>query len=117
YDLSKDGLKIHTTIDSRLQKMAEDAVVEKMKALQKKFASVWGKENPWRTSDGKEIIDFPQKAAQRLPIFKLLEKKYKNNPDSVWVYFNTPKKMKVFSWSGERDTVFSPIDSIKYYAH
>jgi penicillin-binding protein 1A len=117
YDLSKDGLKIYTTIDSRLQKMADDAVVEKMKALQKKFASVWGKENPWRTSDGKEIIDFPQKAAQRLPIFKLLEKKYKDNPDSVWVYFNTPKKMKVFSWSGERDTVFSPIDSIKYYAH
>ncbi|MGV8879046.1 MAG: penicillin-binding protein 1A [Sphingobacteriaceae bacterium] len=116
YDLYKDGLKIYTTIDSRLQKYAEETVESRMKSLQKKFNDVWGKDNPWRTSDGKEIIDFPEKATQRLPIYKLLEKKYKSTPDSVQAYFNKPKKMRVFSWKGERDTVFSTIDSIKYYA-
>lgn len=116
YDLYKDGLKIYTTIDSRLQQLAEETVVDKMKMLQKRFNSVWGKENPWRTSDGKEILDFPENAAQRLPIYKLLEKKYKNSPDSILAYLNKPKRMQVFSWNGERDTLFSTMDSIKYYA-
>lgn len=116
YDLYKDGLKIYTTIDSRLQRYAEETIENRMKSLQKKFNDVWGKENPWRTSDGKEILDFPEKATQRLPIYKLLEKKYKDTPDSIQAYFNKPKKMRVFSWKGERDTVFSTIDSIKYYA-
>jgi len=116
YDLYRDGLKIYTTIDSRLQQYAEEAVAEKMKALQKRFEGVWGKENPWRTLDGKEIIDFPQKAVQRLPIYNLLEKKFKNNQDSVDAYFNRKKRMQVFTWKGDQDTTFSTFDSIKYYA-
>lgn len=116
YDLYEDGLKIYTTIDSRLQQYAEESVAEKMKALQKRFDNVWGKENPWRTSDGKEIVDFPQKATQRLPIYKLLQKKYPNNQDSVDAYFNRKKRMKVFTWKGDQDTTFSTLDSIKYYA-
>lgn len=116
YDLYRDGLKIYTTIDSRLQQFAEEAVAEKMKMLQKRFEGVWGKDNPWRTLDGKEIVDFPQKASQRLPIYNLLEKKYKNNQDSVNAYFGRKKRMKVFTWKGEQDTTFSSFDSIKYYA-
>jgi len=116
YDLYRDGLKIYTTIDSRLQQYAEEAVAEKMKMLQKRFEGVWGKENPWRTLDGKEIIDFPQKAVQRLPIYNLLEKKFKNNQDSVDAYFNRKKRMQVFTWKGDQDTTFSTFDSIKYYA-
>jgi penicillin-binding protein 1A len=117
YDLYADGLKIYTTIDSRLQGYAEEAVADKMKALQRRFEGVWGKENPWRTLDGKEILDFPQRAVQRLPIYSLLEKKYKNNPDSVDAYFNRKKRMQVFTWKGDQDTTFSTYDSIKYYAH
>ncbi len=116
YDLYADGLKIYTTIDSRLQNYAEEAVADKMKALQKRFQGVWGKENPWRTLDGKEILDFPQRAVQRLPIYNLLEKKYKNNQDSVDAYFNRKKRMQVFTWKGDQDTTFSTYDSIKYYA-
>ena len=117
YNLYEDGLKIYTTIDSRLQQYAEESVAEKMKMLQKRFDGVWGKENPWRTSDGKEIVDFPEKAAQRLPIYKLLEKKYKNNQDSIDAYFSRKKRMRVFSWKGgDQDTTFSTFDSIKYYA-
>jgi len=116
YDLYESGLKIYTTIDSRLQKHAEEAVGEQMKILQKRLNNAWGNEEPWRTSDGKVIEDFPQKAAQRLPIYAALKKKYNGNQDSIDRYLNTPKKMKVFSWEGDKEVEFSTIDSIKYYA-
>lgn len=116
YDLYESGLKIYTTIDSRLQKHAEEAVGEQMKILQKRLNNAWGKEEPWRTSDGKVIEDFPQKAAQRLPIYAALKKKYNGNQDSIDNYLNTPKKMKIFSWEGDKEVEFSTIDSIKYYA-
>ena len=116
YDLFTDGLKIYTTIDSRMQKYAEEAVNSQMKILQRRLENVWGNENPWRTSDGKEILDFPEKAAQRLPYYNALKKKYSNNSDSINFYLNIPKKMKVFNWNGEKEVVFSTIDSIKYYA-
>ncbi|HYK77467.1 MAG TPA: transglycosylase domain-containing protein [Daejeonella sp.] len=116
YDLYTDGLKIYTTIDSKLQQYAEEAVTDQMKTLQRRFESVWGNENPWRTSDGKEIKDFPEKAAQRLPYYNYLNKRYAATPDSVSYYLNKKKKMKVFSWQGDKEVEFSTIDSIKYYA-
>jgi penicillin-binding protein 1A len=116
YDLYADGLKIYTTIDSRMQQYAEEAVNNHMKILQRRFENVWGNENPWRTSDGKEILDFPEKAAQRLPYHSFLKKRYDGNQDSINYYLNRPKKMKVFSWDGEKEVQFSTMDSIKYYA-
>lgn len=116
YDLYADGLKIYTTIDSRMQQYAEEAVNNHMKILQRRFENVWGNENPWRTSDGKEILDFPEKAAQRLPYYSFLKKRYDSNQDSINYYLNRPKKMKVFSWDGEKEVEFSTMDSIKYYA-
>ncbi|WP_395625732.1 transglycosylase domain-containing protein [Daejeonella sp.] len=116
YDLYADGLKIYTTIDSRMQQYAEEAVNNHMKILQRRFENVWGNENPWRTSDGKEILDFPEKAAQRLPYYSFLKKRYDGNQDSINYYLNRPKKMKVFNWDGEKEVQFSTMDSIKYYA-
>jgi len=55
YDLYSDGLKIYTTIDSKMQQYAEEAVAEKMKVLQKRFDQLWGKKNPWRDFEGEEI--------------------------------------------------------------
>ncbi|MEO6149234.1 MAG: transglycosylase domain-containing protein, partial [Mucilaginibacter sp.] len=116
YNLYEDGLKIYTTIDSHLQQYAEEAVTEKMKSLQRRFNNVWGDENPWRDSKGEEIKDFILKNEQRLPIYKLLQKQYKGDSLKIQEYFNTPKRMKVFTWNGEQDTTFSSVDSIKYYA-
>lgn len=116
YDLYKDGLKIYTTIDSRLQQYAEEAVNEKMRMLQKRFYIIWGKKAPWRDSHGVEIKDFVLKAEQKLPIYDLLDKKYKGDTVQIQAYFKKPKKMKIFSWNGDRDTTLSSIDSIKYYA-
>jgi penicillin-binding protein 1A len=115
YDLYEDGLKIYTTIDSKLQQYAEEAVAQKMKMLQKRFNNLWGNKNPWRDSKGVEIKDFLLKAEQRLPIYKLLVKKYKGDTTEINNYFEKKKRMSVFTWNGDRDTTFSSVDSIKYY--
>jgi penicillin-binding protein 1A len=114
FDLYEDGLKIYTTIDSKLQTYAEEAVADHMKILQKRFYSVWGKEDPWYDSEKKKV-DYPDRAMRNLRIYSALEKKFPNQPDSVSAYFNKKKKMKVFSWNGTRDTLFSTLDSIRYY--
>lgn len=115
YDLYEDGLKIYTTIDPHLQQYAEEAVAEKMKMLQKRFDNLWGKKNPWRDSNGDEIKDFVLKAEEHLPIYEKLVKKYGNNTALINQYFERPKRMKVFTWNGDKDTTFSSVDSIKYY--
>jgi len=114
YDLYEDGLKIYTTIDSKLQQYAEEAVADQMKTIQRRFYSVWGNEDPWEDSEKKKV-DYPDRAMRNLPIYKLLEKKYPNNPDSVTAWFNKKKKMKIFTYKGDRDTLFSTMDSIRYY--
>ncbi|HVW97577.1 MAG TPA: transglycosylase domain-containing protein [Mucilaginibacter sp.] len=116
YDLYEDGLKIYTTIDPRLQQYAEEAVAEKMKMLQKRFYDLWGNKEPWRDSNGVIIKDFLLKAEQHLPVYAVLRKKYGDNQELINQYFEKPKRMKVFTWNGERDTTFSTVDSIKYYA-
>ena len=85
-----------------------------MKIIQKRFYSVWGNEDPWQDSE-KRKVDYPARAMKSLPIYAMLEKKYPNNPDSVLAYFNKKKKMTIFSYKGDRDTLFSTLDSIRYY--
>jgi len=114
YDLYEDGLKIYTTIDSKLQKYAEEAVADQMKTLQRRFYSVWGNEDPWYDSEKKKV-DYPDRAMKNLPIYGLLQKKFPNNPDSIRAYFNKKKKMQIFTYKGDRDTLFSTLDSIRYY--
>ncbi|RZK42290.1 MAG: penicillin-binding protein [Pedobacter sp.] len=114
YDLYEDGLKIFTTIDSKLQGYAEEAVKDQMRVIQRRFYSVWGNEDPWEDSEGKKV-DYPERAKKTLPIYAMLVKKYNNNADSIDAYFNKKKKMKVFSYKGDQDTLFSTMDSIRYY--
>jgi len=114
YDLNEDGLKIYTTIDSKLQEYAEEAVAEQMKTLQRRFYSVWGNEDPWYDSE-KNKVDYPDRAMKNLPVYALLQKKFPNNPDSITAYFNKKKKMQIFTYKGDRDTLFSTLDSIRYY--
>lgn len=114
YNLYEDGLKIYTTIDSKLQTYAEEAVQDQMRILQKRFYNVWGNEDPWYDSERKKV-DYPERAKKQLAIYSLLQKKFPNQPDSVEAYFNKKKKMKIFSYKGDKDTLFSTIDSIRYY--
>ena len=116
YDLYEDGLKIYTTIDSKLQKYAEEAVQEHMKTLQRRFDNVWGDEEPWQDSEGDVIPNFIENNVQKLPWYNNLQRKYQDQPDSLDAFLNKPKKMTVFTWDGDKEVEFSTIDSIKYYA-
>ena len=117
YDLWEDGLKIYTTIDSRMQAHAEEAVQEHMANLQEVFNKHWEGENPWRDDNKVEIPKFPESRFKRTDHYRKLVKKYGANSDSVKIIMNLPKPIRVFSWKGEIDTVLSPLDSIKYYKH
>jgi penicillin-binding protein 1A len=115
-DLYRDGLKIYTTIDSRMQTHAENAVSSHMKRLQKIFDQEWKGKNPWTYENGQEIVGFIDTVAKRTPIYKRLAKKYKNEPDSVHYYMYEKKKnVKVFTWEGEKELMLSPVDSIIHY--
>jgi penicillin-binding protein 1A len=115
-DLYGGGLKIYTTIDSRMQNYAERAIDEKMKSLQRQFEAHWGKQNPWIDYDNVEIPGFIDTVAKRTDYYKSLIKKYSSNKDSVQYYMNKPHKMKVFSWDkGEKLVTMSSMDSIRYY--
>lgn len=116
YNLYTDGLKIHTTIDSKMQGYAEEAVKEKMKRLQRTFNNHWGSRNPWTDEDGKELPGFIDSVARRTERYKGLVKRFPMNPDSINYYMKVRKqKMKVFDWNGARDDEMTPFDSIAYY--
>jgi len=115
YDLYRDGLKIYTTIDLRLQRYAEEAVAEKMKIVQRRFYKFWSNKDPWCDLSGDQIKDFLLKAEQHLPVYGWVQKKYSNNPVLINAFFEKPKLMKVFTWNGEKIVSLSIADSIRYY--
>lgn len=114
-DLYADGLKIYTTIDSRMQKYAEDAAIRQMRVVQRNFNNHWGKEAPWRDRNHKEIPFFIENLAKRTTAYKLLMEKFPDQPDSVNYYLNLPHRVKVFDYdSGTCDMMLSTMDSIRY---
>lgn len=114
-DLYTDGLRIYTTIDSRMQKHAEAAVEKHMKDNQTLFNWQWKNMTPWRDEDLKEIPNFITTSIKRTERYQELKRHYKNDTVTIWKILNTPYKMKIFTWKGEKDTVFSPLDSLRYY--
>ena len=115
YDLFSDGLKIYTTIDSKMQSHAENAVTEQMKRLQNVFNKHWDGKNPWIDEKGYEIKDFLKNSIKRTKRYKDLLKNNNGDTTRVFDILNEKKEMKVFSWDQEIDTIFSVIDSLKYY--
>jgi penicillin-binding protein 1A len=119
YDLYKDGIKIYTTIDSRMQRYAEEAVTQHLKEyLQPAFFQhwKWHPNAPFVFDEGeaveetRKVID---QAMRRSPRYQQL--KEEGVPmDSIRMIFNTPVKMRVFSWKGPLDTIMTPWDSIRY---
>lgn len=115
YDLYSSGLKIYTTIDTRMQKYAEEAARKQMKQIQRNFNNHWGKNDPWIDENGKVIPGFIEQIAQRQPVYKYLAAKYQNNPDSITYYLNRPHKVKLFDYDeGTIEKEMSTMDSIRY---
>lgn len=114
YDLFKDGLKIYTTIDSRLQKHAEEAVKAHMTTLQQQFEQHWEGHNPWVDQKGNEIKDFVETSIKQTEIYKQLTEKWGEDKKKINQILHTSVPTKVFSWEGEIDTMMSPIELLKY---
>lgn len=118
WDIYSDGLKIYTTIDSKIQEHAEEAVQAHMKNLQKEFfAEQKDNENaPFlkiTPEETKKIIDNAMKTSERWRVMKDLDK----SEEEIIASFDVKTKMKIFSWKGEVDTLMTPTDSIRYYKH
>lgn len=118
YDIYKDGLKIYSTIDSRMQRYAEEAVYEHMALfLQPAFfkEQKGRKKAPfaWNVSD-EEIQQIMKTSVKRTERYRVL-KNQGLSEEEIMKIFHQPVPMTVFTWKGEKDTVMSPYDSIRYY--
>lgn len=118
YDLYSSGLKIYTTIDTRMQKYAEEAAIKQMKKVQQNFKAHWGNNDPWIDEKGKVIPGFIEGIAQRQPEYKALMARFPNQPDSITYYLNKPHKVKLFDYEkGIIEKEMSTMDSIRYMVH
>ena len=117
-DLDRDGLKIYTTLDSRMQRYAEEAVDEQMQNVQRSFDNHWrGLGDPWRDAKGNVIPNFIEDIARRSDAYKMLVARFPNNPGSVRHYMNKPHRVKLFSYGEEGRVKYeemSTMDSIRY---
>ena len=115
YDLYTSGLKIYTTLDTRMQKYAEDAAIKQMRQVQQNFKNHWGKNDPWIDERGRVIPDFIEGIARKQPVYNWLLEKFPNQPDSITYYLNKSHKVKLFDYAkGSIEMNISTMDSIRY---
>ncbi len=120
YDLYKDGLRIYTTVNSKMQLYAEEAVKEHLSLdLQIAFDLEKSRQKTAPFSEDlteeqvERILTLSMKRSERFRVLRLQNL----SMDSIEKNFNTPTPMTVFSWNGETDTILTPMDSIRYYKH
>jgi len=118
YNLYRDGLKIFVTIDSRMQKHAEEAMQEHMSNLQRVFFKEQKKNRtaPFYDLKPDQITSNMMRSMKRSTRWKSMKKNGKSKKE-ILASFDEKRKMKVFSWKKDIDTIMSPKDSIRYYKH
>lgn len=119
YNIYSDGLKVYTTIDSRMQRYAEEAVEQHISNLQKEFdaQNEKNKTAPFRDVTEEEVTTIFNQSMKRSDRWRELEKQGKSDKE-IKESFNKKTKMRVFSWTAQNhtiDTVMTPLDSIRYY--
>ena len=115
-NLYKDGLKIYVTLDSKMQKYAEDAIKEHLTELQRRFDNEQSRnpKRPYYHLSNKQIDDIMMAAVKRTGRYRQL-KNADVPEDSIIMEFKKPVKTSIFSWNGEKDVEMSPWDSIRYH--
>ena len=119
YDIYTDGLKIYTTIDSRMQRYAEEAVDQHMQSIQKQFfrEKKGRKYAPFsRDLTTAEVSSIMQSAVNQSERYRKLKKEGAGK-EEIDKSFNTKTEMRVFTYNGWVDTVMTPMDSIRYHKH
>ncbi len=116
YNIYSDGLKIYTTIDSKMQEYAEAAVDTHMQSLQKEFdrQNKKNKSAPFRDVTKSEVDQILNSAMKRSDRWREMKKQGKSN-EEIEKSFHIKTKMRIFAWSGDIDTLMTPIDSIRYH--
>ena len=116
FNLYTDGLKIYTTIDSRMQRHAEEAMREHMKYVQRKFSNEQrGRRTaPFSDISEQQINNIMTNAARGSERYRVMRARGMSHNDIMSV-FNEPAEMTIFSWDGDIDTIMTPMDSIRYY--
>ena len=114
YDIYRDGLRIYTTINSKMQENAEKAVEEHMIFLQKAFLKEWGNRDPYKYGD-KKNPDLVINILKEMPDYKALENSGNSQEEILKKLEKTKKPMRVYTHYGDRDTQMSIVDSIKHY--
>lgn len=113
-DLYADGLKIYTTLNMSMQRYAEEAVNKQMRVVQRNFNNHWGKQEPWQDERHQVIKNFISDLAKRTEHYRVLNKRFPNDPDSVTYYLNEPHLVTVFDYEGPKEMLLSTMDSIRY---
>ncbi|RCL71176.1 MAG: penicillin-binding protein [Flavobacteriales bacterium] len=120
YNLYLDGLRIYTTIDSRLQTYAEDAVTAHMSNLQKEFfrqnVPEYNDIAPFLDVEKEDVENIMQQAKRRSERWRKM-KALGHDEETILASFEKPTQMEVFGWNGDIDTIMTPTDSIRYYKH
>lgn len=114
YNIYTDGLKIYTTINSKMQKYAEESVNEHMRWLQGQFLREWKDKDPYRYGS-KKNPDLVKNIARNLEEYKLLAEEGKSDEEILKILSAKKYPMRIFTYNGDLDTSMSVIDSIKYY--
>ena len=118
YAYYTEGLKIYTTLDTRMQKYAEEAAVKQMKQVQKTFNTHWGSTNPWQDERHVEIPNFIEDLAKKTTYYKQLSQKFNGDEDSISYYLNKQHMVKLFDYeNGTIEKEMSTLDSIRYMEH
>ena len=118
YDLYRDGLKIYTTIDSRMQRYAEEAAIKQMKQVQQTFNNHWGSTPPWQNERHQEMPHFIEDLAKKTSHYRYLNQKFNGQQDSIDYYLNLPHTVKLFDYEkGFIEKEMSTMDSIRYMEH
>lgn len=113
-DLFTDGLKIYTTLDTRIQQYAEEAALKQMRVIQSRFREHWGSAPPWRDALQREIPNFIEEIAEGTTAYQYYNEKYEGNTDSIFHYLNLPHPVEVFTYNGPEVREMSTMDSIRY---
>ena len=118
YDIYRDGLRVFTTIDSRMQHYAEEAVSEHMPRLQKQFSLQNTPERnptaPFVELSKTEVQDLMNTSMRRSERWRVLKRNGLKESEIIQT-FKEPIPMRIFSWNGEIDTIMTPMDSMRYY--
>lgn len=113
-DPYRDGLRIYTTLDSRMQRMAEEAVRTKMRDVQRNFKSHWAGRDPWTDAKGNPLPRFLEEKIVHTDVYKQLAARYPDDPHRVWQLLREPHPVRLFTYDGVIEENMSSIDSLRF---